>query len=113
MGTEWSHGNPVKPYQLIPLSNIATNCENEDGTPITAEERYKVVKICLFANAEGTEKFVTRFATPGQQITQEMETWMAEHNRYRDQFLDNTQFFLNIYKQQLEAASLKVRIRRL
>ena len=78
---------------------------------MTPGNRYEVVKICLFGNVEGTEDFVTRYATPTEQIAQEMEAWMAQ-SQFSNQFLENTQVILNIHKQALEAAGLRVRIRR-
>ena len=77
---------------------------------MTPSNRYEVVKICLFGNVEGTEKLVTRYATPSEQVAQEMEAWMAQF-QFSNLFLENTQAILNIHKQALEAAGLRVRIR--
>ena len=106
----WRYNDYVKPHQVISLSIIATSCENENGTPMTPSNRYEVVKICLFGNVEGTEKLVTRYATPSEQVAQEMEAWMAQF-QFSNLFLENTQAILNIHKQALEAAGLRVRIR--
>ena len=74
------------------------------------KDLYKVVKICLFGNSGGSAIFVNGVATLKEKIGQEMRTWMEVHKRYTNQFLTNTQVFLDIHKQELEAAGLRVRI---
>ena len=107
---KWSNKH-VKPYLYIPLYIIATMCEYEDGASLTRKERYKVVRICLFGNRGGSVNFVTGIATSDDKLGQHMETWMAEQHRYENQFLENTQVFLDVHKQELETAGLEVRIR--
>lgn len=105
----WGYDNYVKPYRLIPLYIIASRCENEDGTAMTTNILYEVVKICLFGNIEVSKEFVTRFTIPSQEIAQKMEAWLAQF-QFSNLFSENTQVFLDIHKQELEAADLRVRI---
>ena len=108
---EWHHALAAQPYQLVPLSIIATSCEDEDKKLLTPSNCYKVVKICLFGGVEGDGKLVTRCATPNVQIAKDMKAWMAKQEQHRNQFLENTQRILVIHKQELEAEGLKVHIR--
>lgn len=102
---------PLKPHQLILLYIIATDCENKDGKPMTPRNRYEVVEKCLFGGTKGTEEFVTRFATPSESIAKHMKEWIAKSG-YKDRFLENTGKFLDIHKEELETANLRVHIRK-
>ena len=101
----------LKPHQLILLSIIAANCENKDGTPMTPDNRYKLVKKCLVGGAKGPEEIVTRFATAREGTAKDMKEWIAKSG-YKDLFFQNTQAFLDIHKEKLEEMNLRVRIRK-
>ena len=106
-------GVSVKPHQYIPLYLIATSCvyDYEDETRITSKERYRVVRICLFGDRGGSAQYVTLVATLQGQLGRDTMNWLKTHDRHRDQFLENTQSILDLHKEKLVAAGLRVRIR--